>query len=62
MLQVVAFTVVAIVLYLVADKFLDMIEVRRGQRLEHRSLIFFAILVSLAMVSFNILERVLGGA
>ena len=62
MLEIVAFTAVAIALYLVSDRILDAIEVRRGERLTNRSVVFFAILVSLALISFTILERVLGGA
>jgi len=60
-LEVVVFTGVAVVLYVVSDRILDTIEVRRQQRFTHRGVIFFAILVSLALVSFSILERVLGG-
>ena len=62
MLEIVAFTAVAVALYLVSDRILDAIEVRRGERLANRSVVFFAILVSLALISFTILERVLGGA
>ena len=42
------FTVVAVVLYLVSDWLLQTVEAAVGKRLEHRSLIFFAILLSLA--------------
>ncbi len=62
MLEITAFTAVAIALYLVSDRILDAIEVRRGERLANRSIVFFAILVTLALVSFTILDRVLGGA
>ena len=62
MLEVVAFTLVAVVLYLASNRILEAIEVRRGERLAHRTVIFFAILVSMALISFSILERVLGGS
>ena len=61
MWEIVAFTGAAVALYLVSDRILEAIEVRRGERLAHRSVVFFAILVTLAMISFSILEQVLGG-
>jgi len=61
MWEIVAFTGAAVALYLVSDRILEAIEVRRGERLAHRSVVFFAILVTLALISFSILEQVLGG-
>ena len=60
-MEIVAFTLVAGVLYLVSERILDAVEVRRGARLQHRSIVFFGILVTLALTTFTILERVLGG-
>jgi hypothetical protein len=54
------FTLVAIVLYLVSDWLLERVEVAVGRRLEHRSLIFFAILLSLALVTFSIIQAQTG--
>ena len=42
-MQFLYFTLVAIILYVAADRVLNRIEVTRGKRFEHRSLIFFAI-------------------
>jgi len=56
------FTLVAIILYLVSDWILDRIEVAAGRRFEHRSLIFFAILLSLALITFSVIQRQLGAA
>ncbi len=53
--------VVGIVLYVVSDKILDYIERRRGARLEQRSLLFFAILLGLAVITFAIIRGFLGG-
>ena len=50
------FTLVAIVLYLVSDWLLERVELAVGKRLEHRSLIFFAILLSLALLTFSIIQ------
>jgi hypothetical protein len=56
------FTLVAIVLYLVSDWLLERVELAVGKRLEHRSLIFFAILLSLALVTFSIIQAQTGVA
>jgi Ca2+/Na+ antiporter len=60
--QIVYFTVVAIVLYFASDWLLERIEIRLERRLEHRSLIFFAILLSLALTSFSLIQRYAGNA
>ncbi len=59
-MDAVVFTLVAIALYLGSDWVLQRIEVAVGRRLEHRSLIFFAILLVAALATFSIL-RGLGG-
>ncbi len=51
------YTVAAIALYLLSDWILNQIEIKRGKRLEHRSLIFFAIILILALSSFSLIER-----
>jgi hypothetical protein len=56
------FTLVAVALYLVSDWLLERVEVAMGKRLEHRSLIFFAILLSLALVTFSIIQAQSGVA
>jgi hypothetical protein len=55
--QILLFTALAVVLYLVADRVLDALELRAGRRFEHRSLIFFGILLGLAVVTFAIVQR-----
>ena len=54
------FTLVAIVLYLFSDWMLEQIEIKAGKRLEHRSLIFFVILLTLAMTSFWLIRTYTG--
>ena len=61
-MSIVYFTLVAIVLYLVADWLLERLEVAMGRRLEHRSLVFFAILMTLALTSFSLIQHYAGGA
>jgi hypothetical protein len=50
-----------IVLYFVSDWILNRIEIARGERLENRTLIFFAILLGLGLLAFSLLPRLLGG-
>lgn len=59
-MQAVYFTLVAIILYLGADWVLNRIEVAAGKRLEHRSLIFFAILLTMALTSFALIRAYTG--
>jgi len=53
------YTVAGILLYLVADWILNRIEVRRGARFENRTLIFFGILLLLALISFQLIQHFL---
>ena len=59
-MEAIVFTLVAIALYLGSDWVLQRIEVAVGRRLEHRSLVFFAILLVGALTAFSLL-RGLGG-
>ena len=51
-MEAIYFTLVAIVLYLLSDWVLVRVEVAVGKRLAHRSLSFFALLMTLAITSF----------
>ena len=61
-MSVVYFTIVAIILYVAADWLLERVEVAAGRRLEHRSLIFFVSLLTLALTSFSLIQYYAGGA
>ena len=54
------FTFVAVLLYLASDWILNRIEMAAGKRLEHRSLIFFVILLSMALTSFALIRNYTG--
>lgn len=56
------FTLVAIVLYLLADAILDRIEIAAGRRFEYRTLLFFVILLTLALVSFSLIRLYTGNS
>jgi uncharacterized membrane protein len=53
--EIIYFTLVAIGLYFMADWVLDRIETARGARLKNRSVIFFAIILALALASFQLI-------
>ena len=59
-METVYFTLVAIGLYLVANWILERIEVAAGRRFEHRSLIFFALLLTLALTTFALIRHYTG--
>jgi hypothetical protein len=44
-------------LYFASDWILERIETRRGSRFEYRSIIFFIIILVLALVSFQLISR-----
>jgi len=62
MMSAVWFTIVAIILYVVSDWILERVEVSLGKRLEHRSLVFFVILLSLAVTTFAVIQRSTGNS
>ena len=59
-MQYVYFTLVAAVLYLASAWIVDRIEIAAGKRFEHRSLLFFGILLALALVTFSIIRTYTG--
>lgn len=59
MTEALTYTIVAIALYLVSDWVLRRIETAYGRPFEYRTLIFFAILLLLALVSFAVIRRLL---
>ena len=54
------FTITAVFLYLFSDWLLNKIEAYNGKRLEYRSVIFFVIIMVLAVGSFSIIDRITG--
>lgn len=60
MMESVYFLLVAVILYFGADWILKRIEFAAGRRLEYRSFVFFAILLTLALASFALIRRYAG--
>ena len=54
------YTVAAILLYLISDWILNKIELRMGKRLKYRSVLFFVIIMVLAVSSFEVIDRIVG--
>ncbi len=59
-MEIVYFTLAAILLYLFSDWLLRRIEAAVGRRLEYRTPIFFAILLILAVSSFSLIQSLTG--
>ena len=57
-MDLVYFTLTAIFLYLGTDWILNRIEAAAGRRLEYRSIIFFAIILTMALVSFAVIRQI----
>ena len=56
-MDILYFTLTAIVLYLGADWILDRIEAAAGRRFAYRNIIFFAILLCMALTSFALIRH-----
>ena len=59
-MQFVYFTLAGLLLYFLSDWILVKVERWRGAVFEQRSLIFFAIILVLALISFRAIELLLG--
>lgn len=54
--EMLIFTLNVIVMYFVADRVVRMIEIRRGEVLKQRQAVFFAVILVLLLVSFQVLK------
>ena len=59
-MEIIYFTLAAILLYLGADWILRRIETAAGKRLEYRNLIFFVIILTMAVTSFTLIRTLTG--
>ena len=59
-MEIVLFTGVGIMLYLVTDQLLSMLERMHGEPLPQRNIIFFVIIVALALPTFSIIQGLTG--
>ncbi len=59
-MSIVYFTLAAVALYLLSDWILERVEVAAGRRFQYRSLVFFSILLTLAVSSFALISHLAG--
>ena len=59
-MEIIYFTLTAVILYVAADWILNRMETAAGKRFEKRSLIFFAILMTMAVTSFTLIRTLTG--
>lgn len=57
-IEIVLFTLAGAFLYFFSDWALNQIERLRGGRFEHRSIVFFAIIMVMALIVFEVMSRV----
>lgn len=57
MFEMLSFMLAGIILYFVSDEILNRVEVHRGKRFKNRSVIFFAIILTLSMIAFTLLDK-----
>ena len=60
LMSIVYFTLAAAALYLLSDWILERVEVTAGRRFQHRSLVFFSILLTLAVTTFALISHLTG--
>ena len=58
-MEILLFTLNAIIIYLLADWVIRTLEKRKGQALKNRQIIFFVVFLALALISFNLLPMLL---
>ncbi len=61
MLTFFLYTAAGLVLYFLSDWILNQVEIRRGQRFANRSVVFFVIILALAVVVFNLIDYFMAG-
>ena len=60
-MELIAFAVVAIALYILSDRVLLGLEALAGRRFEERSLIFFALLLASTLITFSLIRGLVSG-
>ena len=58
-IEILIFTLNAIIIYFVADWIVRMIEAKRGEAFKQRQVVFFAVILVLALVTFRLLRILL---
>ena len=58
-MEMIYFTIAAVGLYVLSDWILNQIEIKRGERLANRSVVFFFIIISLSVITFMAIQKFL---
>jgi uncharacterized protein YebE (UPF0316 family) len=61
-MEILIFTLNAIFVYLFSDWIIRTIEQSRGEALKHRQVVFFVVFLALALVTFQILQKIFAGS
>lgn len=61
-MDILLFTLNAIVIYLLTDWIVRALESHRGVALKYRQLVFFIVFLALAMLTFSVLRRFMAGS
>lgn len=61
-MEIILFTIVAVVLYFLSDWIVQRVEFAAGRRLEHRTLLFFILITVLAVATFSLIQSYLSGS
>jgi hypothetical protein len=56
-MEMLYYTLAGVILYVAADWILNRIEIAAGRRLDYRTLVFFVILLVMAMTSFALIRH-----
>jgi hypothetical protein len=56
-MEILIFTLNGVVIYLLADWVIRLVEQKRGEVLKNRQIIFFVVFLSLALLSFNVIQQ-----
>ncbi|NOR40352.1 MAG: hypothetical protein GQ537_04005 [Gammaproteobacteria bacterium] len=59
-MEILYFTLAAVLLYFAADWILNRIELAAGKRFQYRNLIFFALLLVMSLTSFALIQQLAG--
>lgn len=62
MMEILVFTLNAVLIYLLADWIVRAMETRKGAGLKNRQAVFFLVFLALALISFNLLRSFLTSA
>ena len=61
-MEIIVFTAVGIALYLISDRILVLLESMHGEPLPQRNIVFFVVIMALALSTFSVFRSLSGGS